>query len=208
MCRRFTMLSADEVRHIITCLETGRPLEMASSTNTPHDEAFPGAEVPVIVTGADALEPRQLSWGFVLPDTGKLVFNTRLEKAAESRFWQASYQDRRCAVPALAFCETHRSEQTLNDRGKRMRQAYRFEPESSEPLVMAGIWQDGRFSVMTTTPDDNVAPVHDRMPLLLDGTGTLEWLAGEEPQRILPHLAATPLHRPAPREDGEQLGLF
>ena len=208
MCGRFTMLAWEEVAQVIEEIETGRKLAFAAGT-APNEEAFPGNTAPVIVSGTDMIEPRQLSWGFVLPDTGKLVFNTRLETAASSRFWSEAYERRRCIVPAWAFCETHREQTAATASGRRVKQAYRFSRPGGEPLLMAGIWQDGRFSVMTTMPDAAVAPVHDRMPLLLDSPQALDWLVGNEPERCGFELTKAPVYPAAPAHDGgEQLGLF
>jgi putative SOS response-associated peptidase YedK len=49
-----------------------------------------------------------LSWGFVLPQNGKAprrVTNVRDDKVLTSRFWQDSFEKRRCLVPASSFCE-------------------------------------------------------------------------------------------------------
>lgn len=213
MCGRFTILAWEDVARVIEAIETGRILAGGTgaepAANDAREEAFPGGHAPVIVSGADALEPRQLSWGFVLPDTGKLVFNTRLGTAAHSRFWGEAYNQRRCIVPAWAFCETHRTQTAANAAGKRVKQAYRFSRPDGEPLLMAGIWQDGRFSIMTTEADTAVKAVHDRMPLLLSSSQALSWIAGNEPERHDFELSKAPVYPDVPtRDGGEQLGLF
>lgn len=212
MCGRFTILAWEEVARVIEAIETGRILAGGTgaepAANVAREEAFPGGNAPVVVAGADALEPRQLSWGFVLPDTGRLVFNTRLETAASSRFWSEAYGQRRCVVPAWAFCETHREQTAATASGRRVKQAYRFSHPGGEPLLIAGIWQDNRFSVMTTTSDDAVRMVHDRMPLLLDSSQVLDWLAGDEPKQDELGLSRSPVYPAPARDGGEQLGLF
>lgn len=43
-------------------------------------------------------------------------------------------------------------------------------------FCMAAVREDGRFSVVTTTPNASVAPVHDRMPLVLGPGESRIWL--------------------------------
>ena len=70
---------------------------------------FPGHMAPVVRTAADGeRELVDLSWGFVLPQAGKAprrVTNVRDDKARTSTFWRDSFEQRRCLVPATAFCE-------------------------------------------------------------------------------------------------------
>jgi putative SOS response-associated peptidase YedK len=42
---------------------------------------------------------------------------------------------------------------------------------------MAGLWQDGRYVVLTRDSRGEVAEIHDRMPVLLDGVDAHQWLA-------------------------------
>ena len=106
------------------------------------------------------------------------------------------------ALFPLSHCtDPSSSEYALNPTGRKVKQTYRFgcgKPagESSEenleaaateheysvetrPLLLGGIWQDDRFSIVTTEPNEAVRPVHDRMPLALSMQGALAWLAGD-----------------------------
>ena len=74
----------------------------------PLSAIFPGHMAPIIKQSADG--ERELvmrSWGFVLLRPGyapKRVTNTRDDKAT-TKFWKDSFEQRRCLVPASAFCE-------------------------------------------------------------------------------------------------------
>src|SRR5262245_55009892 len=74
----------------------------------PMTQIFPGWTAPVVRQAADGeRELPLLSWGFVLLQDGrapKRVTNTRDDKVT-SRFWQDSFEQRRCLVPASSFCE-------------------------------------------------------------------------------------------------------
>ena len=85
------------------------------------------------------------------------------------------------------------------------------EHESSvetRPLLLGGIWQDDRFSIVTTEPNEAVRPVHDRMPLALSMQGALAWLAGDAAAEQLASsdMKSTALYPAVPEQ--EQLTLF
>ncbi|MEE0844608.1 MAG: SOS response-associated peptidase family protein [Eggerthellaceae bacterium] len=149
---------------------------------------------------ASSLAIVPLIWGFDLPGRGKTVFNTRSETAARSDFWRESFLRRRCVVPAHAFFEPHRSERALRpNRGaamgvgsKTMRQTYRFSDADGGILLLAGVWAADRFSILTTQPNDAVAPVHDRMPLMLGFEEALDWLRGAVMGRADAHATERP----------------
>ena len=61
-----------------------------------------------------------------------------------------------------------------------------FSPQNErEPLVFAGLWDDWNeknenirsFTIITTTANDFMKPIHDRMPLILTGEQRRRWLA-------------------------------
>lgn len=175
------MLAWDEVLGVIQALEAFAPLNLQPDWPACRDTA-PGSEACVIASASDALEPVRLTWGFPFPGSGKLVFNTRSESAAASPLWRDAFLNRRCIVPAWAFFESHRTETERGASGRPRRRQYRFLPEGDDgPLLMAGVWQDGRFSALTCAPDDRVRPVHDRM-LLLSALSALDWAAGAAPE--------------------------
>ncbi|WP_303941993.1 SOS response-associated peptidase family protein [Enorma burkinafasonensis] len=60
--------------------------------------------------------------------------------------------------------------------GKPVRRQYRFRVPGARAFLLAAVQEDGRFSIVTTAPNASVAPVHDRMPLVL-GPGEMGvWL--------------------------------
>ncbi|MBW2212258.1 MAG: SOS response-associated peptidase family protein, partial [Deltaproteobacteria bacterium] len=53
---------------------------------------------------------------------------------------------------------------------------YLFRRTDGKIFVMAGLWQDGRYVVLTQDSAGEVADVHCRMPVLLHGAGAHQWL--------------------------------
>lgn len=158
----------------------------------PKPAIFPGNDAPVVRLADDGeREISVLSWGFVLPQQGKVakrVTNARDEKVRTSNFWRGSFDERRCLVPVTSFAEP---------KGKNPAVWHWFglNGDEARPLfAFAGIWRTWKgplkpdaepvemdvYSFLTTTPNDVVKPIHpNRMPVLLSGQEQFDtWLDG------------------------------
>lgn len=146
-------------------------------------EALPSSVVPLIVAAGDGcgLAVAHMAWGYEVPWKNGPVFNTRIETAlrSEGSMWAESFARRRCLVPARGFYESHATETVPSERtGRPVKRQYAFAAPDGAPLLLAGVHDRGRFSLVTTEPNAAVAPVHNRMPLALEpGEATL-WLRG------------------------------
>lgn len=137
--------------------------------------------------------------------SGKLVFNTRLDTALrqlrEGRgLWAEAVAQGRCLVPVRAFyewgpagtvaeAETNQARSTeegngptgASNQGAPKRpgtRPYRFVLPGAIAFLLAGIERDGRFSIVTTAPNAAMAPIHNRMPLVLGRGESARWLTG------------------------------
>ena len=119
--------------------------------------------------------------------------NARAETAWDSPAFGRSLRTRRCVVPAEAFYEW--------DRNAKPRQPYAIGPAvEGEMLAMAGIWspihgERPTAAIMTTSPNELLASVHNRMPVILDRDALEIWL---DPEADFGHVQS--LLRPAPAE--------
>lgn len=186
MCHRFTMLTHDEVDDVVRALSCGVHLGWKPDwpAAAPRRDAFPGAAVRIIAQdGAGALVPVDAVWGFSASWSKRPVFNTRIETAlgpGES-MWAEAIEHGRCIVAASRFFETrNRTDAGLGDAvpamPKRGRSLYSFGMPDAEPVLLAGVRQDGCFSVVTTKPNESVGAIHDRMPLTLAWHEAWRWL--------------------------------
>ena len=109
-------------------------------------------------------------WGFVssdssLPAPGSLLLNARAETLAQKPSFREAFRRRRCLVPATGFYEWEK-------RG-RARLPWLFRRAGAEPFAFAGLWEpnaaDGEPAavIVTTPPNELMAPLHHRMPALL-----------------------------------------
>ncbi len=189
MCNLYSITAAREAM-----LRLFRVGHNRAAATTARDAVFPGHMAPVVRQAADGeRELVELSWGFVLPQSGKAprrVTNVRDDKALTSAFWRDSFETRRCLVPATSFCEPREVKPATWHWF-----ALGTGDEIERPLfAFAGIWRrwngplkkDGPavevdvFSFMTTLPNALVSTInHERMPVLLDTPESHEtWLHG------------------------------
>ena len=137
-------------------------------------------------------------WGFPGYGGKGLIINARAENVFERRAFRESAQHRRCVIPAKGFYEWN-----LN------REKYSFERDDSPVLWMAGFYDrfrdQDRFVILTTAANASVSPVHDRMPLLLEGEELEDWIFDSKAAEHILHKAPAPLRASA---EYTQLELF
>jgi putative SOS response-associated peptidase YedK len=108
----------------------------------------------------------------------KLLHNARSETVTELKSFCVAVRFRRCLIPACGFYESM-------TRGK-ISWPFVFTLKEEEPFAIAGIWEPGiddsppSFSMVTTHPNEFVAKLHDRMPVVLTPADMPRWL-GDEP---------------------------
>lgn len=184
MCVRLCPLMVEEAEAVLDARESGaRTLDDVAGYGALRD-ARPGATIPVFVPrGGGTLAVEQLTWGFPLEGKPDAVFNTRIETALrqlqEGRrgMWVDAVARGRCLLPVRAFFGAHLTERVPSERtGRPVRRQYRFRMPGARAFLLAAVREDGRFSVVTTAPNASVAPVHDRMPLVLGPGESRIWL--------------------------------
>lgn len=180
MCGRFThRLTWRELVALYRLTDGPPPFELRDRYNV-----APSQRVPVIRERAGAREAAQLRWGFI-PSWAKeaaigyKMINARAETVATSPSFRSAIKARRCIVPASGFYEWQKV-----DKGK---QPFLIEAKDGSPLSLAGLWERWErgpepvetFTIITTTPNELVAPIHDRMPVILEPAAFDAWLVPE-----------------------------
>ena len=138
---------------------------------------------------------RTLRWGLVPfwakdPAIGNKMINARMETVHEKPAYRKAFASRRCLLPADGYYEWYATEQKTK-AGKPLKQPFFIHPADGSVMAMAGlyeIWRDPtrdeddpqRFlwtcTVLTTTAEDAVGHIHDRMPLLVERDRWGAWL--------------------------------
>lgn len=120
-------------------------------------EVMPGHDVQVLT--ADGW--RVMQWGFPGFD-GRRLINARAETVGVKPTFRAAFAQRRCLVPGSGFFEWQRQD------GKRTKNKFRLYRTDGQMIMMAGIYNErGQFVIITQPPNEVVAPIHDRMPVIM-----------------------------------------
>lgn len=147
----------------------------------------------VVVAGTRQL--RTLRWGLVPSwakdrSIGSRMINARLETAHEKPAFRKAFRARRCLVPADGYYEWYTTEAT-GKGGKPVKQPYFVRPSDGSLLAMAGlfeIWRDPEAAaedphpflwtctLLTTTANDELGHIHERMPLMVTPDRYDAWL--------------------------------
>jgi putative SOS response-associated peptidase YedK len=177
MCGRFSQQRpASELAEIFAA----EPLaeELGARYNVaPTDDAL------VVVQRDERRAITAYRWGLIphwaeAAKVGSRMFNARAETLTASPAFRDAFRRKRCLVPVDGFYEWHR------EGGRR--QPFTIGRADGRPLVLAGRWSGWHdpaadrvvrtFTIVTTAPNDQMAGLHDRMPVIVPDAAWERWL--------------------------------
>ena len=180
MCGRYSVLTEAEiieVRGIIHDISLRLANDDFANYTKSGDEVRPTNHAPVIIsTGQGVVSFQDLRWGFTKWDgKGSPIINARVETIATKNMFAPLLITGRCVVPAGEYYEWKTA--------GRNKIKHFIKDKEGNLLFMAGLYRDtgdGReFVILTKDAQDDIAGVHDRMPVILC-TGQIEdWLSGK-----------------------------
>jgi putative SOS response-associated peptidase YedK len=177
MCGRFVLTTpADAI-----AAEFGA--EAGGLVLTPRYNIAPMQEVVVVRSTDGVRRLSVLRWGLIPawakdPSIASRMINARSETAASKPSFRDAMKKRRCIVPASGFYEWRKE-------GTRKQPWYFRSRDPRRSLAIAAVWERWRdpegqlvetCCLLTTGANAICAPVHDRMPVLLDPAGVERWL--------------------------------
>ncbi len=161
----------------------------------------PTQTVPIVVQRADgSREMMQMRWGLIPSwakdaTIGNRMINARSESAAEKPAFRSAMRSRRCLVPVSGFYEWQQRD------GRK--QPYYIRRADGQPMALAGLWESwvdkssgeevNTFTILTTSANEQIASLHDRMPVIIDPKDFDHWLDPREHDSS----KVVPLLRPA-----------
>ena len=155
-------------------------------------------DMAVVLMGMKEVRTEQMQWGFTQRYQEGLLINARAETVLSKPSFRDSMRHCRCVIPAAGFYEWNKAKEQVS-----------FRMPQSKILYMAGIWQptakEKQFTILTTSPNDSVSPVHDRMPLVLTSEEIIPWIQSFDAAEKL--LTKTPPFLEH-KQEYEQLSLF
>jgi len=159
----------------------------------------PTQELPVISNDQPG-ELQFFHWGLIPfwakdPSIGNRLINAKAETITEKPSFKNAFRRRRCLVPADGFYEWKKNGTNV---------PFRIVLKNGTPFAMAGIWErwvsgDGApvhsFSIITTGPNELMAPIHDRMPVILLPEEEQRWLSDIDDHHLMAMLKPYPAER-------------
>jgi putative SOS response-associated peptidase YedK len=161
----------------------------------PRYNIAPTQQALVVRAGQGRRELVLLRWGLIPswakdPAIGARMINARAEGIAEKPSFRRAWKEKRCLVPADGFYEWQKD-------GKR-KQPYYIRRRDGAPFAFAGLWerwQGGEeildtFTIITTAPNEVIAPIHNRMPVIVPEAAYDRWLDPDErgdPELLVPY---------------------
>ena len=183
MCGRFVQASSPELLVARFGVD-----ELAAGGHEPSYNVAPRATVYAVRDRADDQGRRRylsdLRWGLIPswakdPKVGDRMINARAESLADKPAYERAFRRHRCLVPAEGFYEWQR-------RGSRKQPMF-IHRRDGEPMAFAGLWAAWRdeasdtdwlrsCAIVTTNANNTLAPLHDRMPVVLEERDWDGWL--------------------------------
>ncbi len=181
MCVRYTLHKTDAALGAIS-RALGVPLETPDWARPRYNVTLTDT-MPVVARGSGTAGVRPMRWGLVSAGGGEIVrprllANARSETVAKLPAFRRAVAGRRCLVPANGFYE-------WESRGG-VKLPHLFTLAGEEPFAFAGIWDPAAgdlpetYCILTTAPNELVARVHNRMPVILTESAMPRWI-GDTP---------------------------
>ena len=188
MCGRYRLTNAERYSDLNDVRLGG--------TDVPAQFNIAPTQTVFVVLDESPKEFSAVKWGLI-PSWAKdrkiasSLINARCETVGAKPAFRSAFKKRRCLVPADGFFEWQK-------RGA-AKQPFNIGLKGDEPFAFAGLWEAWKepetgewlrtCSIITTTPNELTAPIHDRMPVILPMNRRAAWLdpgsSGEELQSFL-----------------------
>lgn len=198
MCGRFTSLLSPELLSVIFEIFPPPAVE-------PRYNIAPTQQFGVVRSDGTRNELVEMKWGLVPswakdPKIGNSLINARSESVAEKPSFRHAIKVNRCIIPASGFYEWEHIDNKKQPNYLRM--------SDGGVMALAGIWEHWKvpgedvviesFSILTTDSNELIAPLHDRMPVILQKEDYELWLNKEvhdpgELKRLFPPIASDKL---------------
>ena len=193
MCGRYTLTSPEDI---------AARFGLGALTEThiePRFNVAPSQGVPVIVGQETGPALTTMRWGFQpawMRGEGKRPppINARSESLLERPMFRGAVAHGRCLIPADGFYEW------MTIPGRKTKQPMYIRLKGGELFAFAGLYVQGPSDVgetcviVTTAANEVLAPIHDRMPVILDREVEIRWLDPdlESGQAALSYLQPVP----------------
>lgn len=179
MCGRFALTTSGMT--LAELLRLTQPPNLEPRYNIAPTQPVAALRTP----SADAERRLEMfHWGLIPswakdPAIGNRMINARAETVAEKPAYRAAFRRRRCLIPVSGFYEWQ------EPQTKGPKQPFYIQMADESPFALAGLWEQWQdpngsavesCTIITTSPNELLRPIHDRMPVILPPDDYDRWL--------------------------------
>ena len=177
MCGRYAFDDIEEIFEVRTILEElAENVGSDKASGVKTGEVFPSETAAVIAQGRGA---SAMAWGYPLHSTSRLIINARSETLFDKPMFKKSIASNRCLVPCTGFFEWSKSSGAKHK--------FKIYPAGEKFFYLAGLYgsfsKDGavqeRFVIITAPANEDMKPIHERMPLMVLRDDKNSWLGAD-----------------------------
>jgi putative SOS response-associated peptidase YedK len=182
MCGRYVIEDYQELSEQLTQVPLRYDFQFRPTWN-----AAPSQTLPVIVEDDGEWVVKGMHWGLIPKWTKPgskpkvMPINARSETAAEKPMFKSLLKYRRCIVPANGFYEWKRQD-------AKTKRPYYIHLNGEPLMLFAGLYDEAdtgdgplqSYTIMTTSANEQMSALHDRMPVILDPADVEDWLSRED----------------------------
>ncbi len=196
MCGRYALIDGKKVLATFPMLQQA-VVGAGVFDRLPQYNAAPMGMMPVVAQREGELRVELMKWWLVPhwasePKTSFSTFNAKGETLRSSKLFSPYYRGSRCLVPADAFYEWQRVAVPQTERRGKSEEKHPvcIRRRDERPFMFAGlfsVWRKeggeeelGTFTIITTRPNELLAPIHHRMPAILEEPSFEQWLDRDE----------------------------
>lgn len=154
----------------------------------PNYNLSPTQKSPIVLFRDHEVTIEHFRWGLVpfwakdIASASKYsLINAKGEEITEKRSYKSAFEKRRCIVPLSGFVEWKREEKS--------KRPFAIHLKGESIMSVAGVWEHwesketgekvNSFSIITTSANDFMEKIHDRMPVILSKKDEEAWLDPE-----------------------------
>ena len=178
MCGRYSLVTD------LSALARRFAFDAAGLSGEPAYNIAPTQQALTVREGKGGRQAAFIRWGLIPSwakdaSIGARMINARAETVAEKPAFRTGLRRWRCLVLADGYYEWQQV------RGSKAKRPMRITLRTGEPFAFAGLWEEWRnpdgitihsCTIITTTPNELLAPIHDRMPVILTRDAEPLWL--------------------------------